>query len=61
MNHYLLGKQLSTELKYNIKFNNERILNWICAQFCYKIMRSNEDLSIEKQHQLQQFIKHLIW
>lgn len=58
--HYIKGSELSNELKLNINTDYDLLLNWLCIQFCYDALELDKTLSVEQQHQLKQFIKHLL-
>lgn len=58
--HYIKGSEFSNELKLNINADYDLLLNWLCIQFCYDILELDKTLSVEQQHQLKQFIKHLL-
>lgn len=58
--HYIKGSELSNELKLNINADYDLLLNWLCIQFCYDVLELDKTLSVEQQHQLKQFIKHLL-
>ena len=55
---YNYGKKLNQIVKYNIDYNSEEILNYVCTSFCQWFME-HVSLTEEQQHIVQKLIKNI--
>lgn len=52
------GLCLNLELKRNIEFDDEKLLNYICTYFC-RYVRDNFTLNTEEKHKLDLTIQRI--
>lgn len=55
---YNYGMKLNQIVKYNIDYNSEEILNYVCTSFCQWFM-NHASLTKEQQHIVQKLINNI--
>lgn len=55
---YNYGKKLNQIVKYNIDYNSEEILNYVCTSF-YQWFMEHVSLTEEQQHIVRKLIKNI--
>lgn len=55
---YNYGMKLNQIVKYNIDYNSEEILNYVCTSFCQWFM-NHISLTKEQQHIVQKLINNI--